>query len=76
MNPELEKLLDLFLTLPSRERDAEFLTVKEVALLLGKDNSTIRRMVSEEKLRGFKVIGEIRIYKPSVRKRLKDSNPD
>jgi excisionase family DNA binding protein len=76
MNEEVEILVDRFLRLPLKERDAEFPTVKEVAVLLGKDDSTIRGMVREDKLRGLKIIGRIRIHLPSVRDRLKKLNRD
>jgi hypothetical protein len=37
-----------FIDLAAAQRDAEFLTIKQVALLLGKADSTVREMVRED----------------------------
>ncbi len=64
-------LVDLFLNLPQKQRDLEFVTVKEAAVLLGKHESRIRQMRSEGTLRGLKIYGRIVIHLPSVTADLK-----
>ena len=59
-----EELVERFLNAKMRGRD--FLTVKQAAVLLNKDDSTIRQMVSKGFLSALKVGGTIYIYRPSL----------
>jgi excisionase family DNA binding protein len=61
-----EELVERFLNAPLRERERDFWTVKQVAALLNKDDSTIRQMVSKGFLSALKVGGTIYVFKPSV----------
>ena len=61
-----EELVERFLSATRRERDQDFWTVKQVAALLNKDDSTIRQMVSKGYLSALKIGGTIYIYKPSL----------
>ena len=59
-----EELVEPFLDVTTRKRD--FGTVRQIAVLLNKDESTIRQMVAKGHLSALKVGGTIYIYKPSV----------
>jgi len=61
-----EELVERFLSATRRERDQDFWTVKQVAALLNKDDSTIRQMVSKGYLSALKIGGTIYIYKTSL----------
>jgi excisionase family DNA binding protein len=69
-----EQRVRQFVELAAAQRDAEFLTIKQVALLLGKADSTVREMVREDKLEAIKVGGHFRIIRESVIRWLDDIN--
>lgn len=59
-----EELVGPFLNPKTRKLD--FLTVKQAAILLNKDDSTIRQMVAKGYLSALKVGGTIYIYRPTL----------
>lgn len=61
-----EELVERFLNASEHERKRDFWTVKQVAVLLNKDDSTIRQMVAKGSLSALKVGGTIYVFKPSV----------
>ncbi len=67
-----EELVELYLSMSERERKRDFSDVKEIALLLDKDGSTVRKMLDRGDLDGFKNFGRRLVYKPTLAKRLKE----
>ncbi|MDQ3802236.1 MAG: helix-turn-helix domain-containing protein [Acidobacteriota bacterium] len=61
-----EELVERFLSATPRERERDFWTVKQVAALLNKDDSTIRQMVSKGYLSALKIGGTIYIFRPAL----------
>jgi len=65
---EAESLILLFETDPR-----SFISVKEAAACVGKGESTIRRWIDDTgKLDALKVGGTILVYRPSLRRMIKD----
>jgi hypothetical protein len=61
-----EELVDIWLRLNIRERGEAFRIPKEVGVVIGKDETTVRQLVREGAFAGLKVGGRVHIYMPSV----------
>lgn len=69
--PPPDELLDRYMNLSPEARVKEFWTVKEISALLGKHESTVRRMASEGKVPFTKVGGTIYVALSELKQALR-----
>ncbi len=70
ISPTQEELLERFLALRGKAREAEFPSVADVAEMTGCNRNTVLKWINEGKVKAVKVSGRFRVWQPALNRHL------